>query len=62
MVRAGREPDGRWYTGRGAGRGVWWCVGPGCVGALGVGHLARALRAPAGEGDLEALVALVNES
>ena len=48
MLRAGRRLDGRWYLGRGPGRGVWWCQESTCGAELAVGQLARALRSAAG--------------
>ncbi|MFY9782713.1 MAG: hypothetical protein WAK12_04170 [Acidimicrobiales bacterium] len=44
MVRAGRDALGRWYLGRGVGRGVWWCREGHCEEGLRVTHLARALK------------------
>jgi hypothetical protein len=58
MLRAGRRLDGRWYLGRGPGRGVWWCQESTCGAELAVGQLARALRSAAGRSDLESLRAL----
>jgi hypothetical protein len=56
MSRAGRV-NGAWYLGRGPGRGLWWCD-EACAKGLRVGHLARALKSSANEGDLEDLLAL----
>ena len=62
MQRGGRASDGRWYAGRGDGRGVWWCRGTGCVERLSVAHLARALKCAVNDGDLAQLRAAVTGS
>ncbi len=59
MVRAGRDAHGTWHLGRGVGRGIWWCGEGSCGPALRVGHVARALRAEATEGDVEAVRGLM---
>jgi hypothetical protein len=56
MIRAGRL-DGTWYLGRGPGRGLWFCDAE-CSKELRVGHLARALKSSANEGDLADLRAV----
>ncbi|HEY1222320.1 MAG TPA: YlxR family protein [Acidimicrobiales bacterium] len=55
LVRAARDGDGRWYLGRGTGRGVWWCADSGCGEELQNGQLARSLRTAVSEGDAVAL-------
>ncbi|MGC8498087.1 MAG: DUF448 domain-containing protein [Acidimicrobiales bacterium] len=55
LQRAGRTPDGMWYLGRGPGRGAWWCRSGPCGERLGASALARALRAPLGPAEVEAL-------
>jgi predicted RNA-binding protein YlxR (DUF448 family) len=55
MVRAGRDDRGRWYQGRGVGRGVWWCDLESCEAQLGPLHLARSLRTTVLESDVVAL-------
>ncbi|MHB1210100.1 MAG: DUF448 domain-containing protein [Acidimicrobiales bacterium] len=55
LVRAGRTPEGQWYLGRGAGRGVWLCANATCGAAVQVGQVARALRHAVSASDMAAL-------
>jgi len=58
LLRAGRDLDGRWYLGRGDGRGVWLCQGSKCVQELRASHVARSLRTAVSEGDVATVRAL----
>jgi hypothetical protein len=58
MVRVGRDAKGKWYLGRGTGRGVWWCNAKACEAVVGIAHVARALKTTVFESDVVALQGL----
>ncbi|MHB8827210.1 MAG: DUF448 domain-containing protein [Acidimicrobiales bacterium] len=60
LVRVGQR-GGQWYVGRGEGRGAWLCAVGTCRDRLAAGQLARALRAPVGDAEAAALIALLAE-
>ncbi|MDE3031991.1 MAG: DUF448 domain-containing protein [Acidobacteriota bacterium] len=62
LQRAGRSPDGGWYLGPGAGRGVWWCREGECLSGVRATRVARALRRPLDESDVAGLRELAQRS